>query len=547
MSVRPAHLVLSFSFVLCTLATGRLLAAAPEASTLFPAGGQMGQSVTVALGGNVKPWPVQVWSDDEHLTVEADKKEGQVAVTIGADARPGLHWLRFYNADGASPPRPFVVGTLPELSEQEPNNDLPRAQKLSAANLTVNGRLNPAGDLDTFAVELAAGQNLVADVDGEQPLGSPMDTVLQIVDPTGFVLAQNNDDVGLDPRIVYTAARGGPHYVRLFGYSSTPSTSLSLAGGDAFIYRLTLATDGLVDYAFPLSIERGAERSVALCGWGIGDELRSVKFSGSLLERAGPAGVLAAAHPRVGGAALVRVVDLPVLIEQEPNDRDRPQAVTLPVAISGRMDAPGDIDCFAFDAKRGQRLLIKAEARSLGFITDPVVMILNSEGAVLQTFDDSGQQRDPDAAFNIPADGRYRVAIRDLYRGGSPRHVYQLALRIDEPDFSLSLAAGEYTLAQGKTVEIPLTIDRRAGFAEEIAFEIRGLPEGVKLEAPVSQSKGDSAKGVKLKLSGGASLGGAPLEIVGRSTGDKKAERTAGRPLANWPAPWTQVWLTVGK
>ena len=49
-----------------------------------------------------------------------------------------------------------------------------------------------------------------------------MDAVLQVVSAKGFVLAQNNDAVGRDPRIVFEAPTTGTYIVRLFAFPSTP-------------------------------------------------------------------------------------------------------------------------------------------------------------------------------------------------------------------------------------------------------------------------------------------------------------------------------------
>lgn len=524
------------------LTVGPSLAAAPEATSLFPAGGQAGQTITVAVGGNVKPWPVTVWADDPRVIVTSDKKEGSVTIKLAADAPPGVHWLRFSNADGTSPPRPFLVGTSAELTEKDPNNELTAAQPLKDLPVVVNGKLAPAGDIDAYVVELQAGQTLVANVQADRPLGSPVDMIMQLVDPTGFVLAQNNDDVGLDPRITFTAARTGPHFLRLFGYSSTPSTSTGFGGGDNFIYRLTVTTGAFVDYAYPIAVERGDKRSVTLCGTNLPAAAATVQ----LADLARLDQTLVAFQSAVS-AAEVRVVDVPTAVEREPNDRAKPQAITLPLVLSGRCDQPGDSDAFEFTAKKGQRFVAKVEARGLGFPTDPVLMLYDEQNALVQTLDDQAKNLDCELAVAIRADGKYRLVMRDLYRNGSPRHAYLLSLSIDEPDYSLTLAATEYTLGVGKTLELPLTVDRRGSFAEEIAVEVRGLPEGVKVEANTSAAKGDTAKALKLKLSGAKAPFSGPLEIVGRSTGDKKLARTAGLALNYRIGRWSQVWLNVTK
>ena len=100
-----------------------------------------------------------------------------------------------------------------------------------SASTTVNGRLAKAGDVDGFAVSLTRGQTLVASLEAERPLGSPMDAVLQVVSPEGLVLAQNDDDVGRDPRIVFEAPSTGTYIVRLFAFPAKPDSSIRFAGG----------------------------------------------------------------------------------------------------------------------------------------------------------------------------------------------------------------------------------------------------------------------------------------------------------------------------
>src|SRR5690606_27885473 len=115
------------------------------------------------------------------LTVEPLEESGQFRVTAAADAAPGLYWIRLYDAEGASPPQPFYVGTLPEVNETEPNDDPQSAQVLDTSSVCVNGQLARGGDVDTFSVPLTAGQTLVARLDAHTALGSPMDAVLQVV------------------------------------------------------------------------------------------------------------------------------------------------------------------------------------------------------------------------------------------------------------------------------------------------------------------------------------------------------------------------------
>src|SRR5438034_1160854 len=99
------------------------VAAPPTVDYLFPAGGQRGTTVEVTAGGTFSSWPVKVHVESKGLRVRLGKESGKLSVAIAADAVPGTYWIRLYNDEGAALARPFIVGTLPEVLEKEPNDD----------------------------------------------------------------------------------------------------------------------------------------------------------------------------------------------------------------------------------------------------------------------------------------------------------------------------------------------------------------------------------------------------------------------------------------
>src|SRR5262249_59121116 len=127
--------------------------------------------------------------------------------------------------------------------------------------------LGKDGDVDVFAVELKKGQTLVASVMAHTVLRSPMDGVLQILSVDGFLLAQDDDFHGLDPQIVFPVPKDGRYLVRVFAFPQVPTAAIKFAGGDKFIYRLTLTTGPFADYAFPLAVSRAAPGDLHVVCW----------------------------------------------------------------------------------------------------------------------------------------------------------------------------------------------------------------------------------------------------------------------------------------
>lgn len=79
----------------------------------------------------------------------------------------------------------------PGAAEREPNDDVRRAQRLSVPAI-VNGRIDRAGDWDTFRFDGRQGTRLVAEVIARRA-GSPLDAVIELLDPAGRRVAANDD------------------------------------------------------------------------------------------------------------------------------------------------------------------------------------------------------------------------------------------------------------------------------------------------------------------------------------------------------------------
>ncbi|MCA9067997.1 MAG: PPC domain-containing protein, partial [Planctomycetaceae bacterium] len=222
--------------------TGSLYAEKPAVTGLYPAGGQVGQTLDVEPVGKLGSNPVKVWTDRKEVSAEVTKDGKKLQVSIAKEAKPGVYWLRVWNAEGASSLRPFIVGRLPEVQEKEPNETLSAAQAVDATGTVINGKLHKSGELDTYKVTLKKGQTLVADLVGNTILKSPMDAVLQVFSAEGFQLAHADDSPKLDPQLAYTAPKDGEYFVRVFAFPETPNSSIRYAGGADYIYRLTLTT-----------------------------------------------------------------------------------------------------------------------------------------------------------------------------------------------------------------------------------------------------------------------------------------------------------------
>ena len=501
--------------------------APPTLTYLHPAGAPRGTTVEITVGGTFERWPVQVWTSDKAISAKSGMDKGKLSITVAAEAVPGTYWLRLHDEQGASTLRPFVVGTLPDVLEKEPNDDLDKAQVIAASSV-VNGRLEKSGDVDLFSMKLKKGETLVASLDAHGTFRSSMDAILQVLSADGSVLEQNNDWSGLDPQIVCPIPKDGTYLVRLFAFPSSPDSTIRFAGGETYIYRLTLTTGPFVEYAMPLVIQRGPIQAIAPQGWNIPAGMNaSSKIEDDIATFHGP---------NLANTTRLRIVDHP------SRSSIPPEALAPPFSITTRLEKPGVADSIRIMVKKGQSLNIRVDSRELGLMVNPVIRVLDQAKMQLARVEQGPLNKDAELNFTPAADGEYRIQVQDLHGGSGFRHAYHLRVATPVPDFALAVASDRFALAPGTPLDIPVSITRIAGHSKEIALAAEGLPEGVKLEVlPIAKD----GKTVPLRLTADKSGPSGSFRIVGKAK-EPELTRKAKAPLADFETTTTDLWLAVG-
>ena len=131
------------------------------------------------------------------------------------------------------------------------------------------------------------------------------------------------------------------------------------------------------------------------------------------------------------------VGQLPEFCEKEPNQgaAEPNLAIPLPAVVNGQI-LPGDVDRFPFHARRGQRLVVVADARALiPYLADAVpgwfqatLALYDADGNELAYADDYRFYPDPVLSYDIPRDGAYVLEIKDAIYRGREDFVYRIAL-----------------------------------------------------------------------------------------------------------------------
>lgn len=503
------------------------LSAPPTLEHLYPVALARGTTNQVAAIGKFEPWPATFWVTGQGVTITATTNKPTVEIVVSADAEAGPRLVRAFTADGASAPRFLVVAEEAMVAEVEPNDERSKAQAITNAPAWINGRLDKNGDVDQFAVDLAAGQTLVATLQA-YVLQSPVDAALRLFDPRGVEVQFNHDDGRtLDPRLVFPAERAGRHTLQVFGFAHPAGSEVRFTGNDKCVYRLHIASGPAVNHPVPLGAQRGVSNLWSVVGWNLPASTNSVTVQVPAL-----ADDVTWWQPPWNGFQLGPRLPVgigPERVEVEPNSEAKSaQSIPVPGAVTGRIDPVGDVDRFAFSARKDERLLLIVQSAALGFPLDPWLAVENADGKELARNDDA-DSADPRLEWTAPADGQFLAAVGSLLRRGSAEHCYRLSVEPAVPDFRATVEGAGFTLSAGSTNEIKVAIARRHGHTGKLTVRPEGLPAGIEGSAVEVAEKGTEAV-LRWSAPTNAAAFNGPVRLVVAGEG---RERTAVFALAS--------------
>lgn len=442
-------------FVAATAAT----AGTPRLAKLTPPGGQRGTTVEVEFSGKHLDAPREILFYESGIGVESlEVVETAVApngktvpvepglrvrakLKIAADCPLGAHGLRLRTADGLTEYHRFFVGPFPTVEEGElptKRNDTRATATAVSPNVTVSGKLNEPTDVDLYRVEVKRGQRVSAEIEAARlgvDRGIP-DLHLAIYDADGKKLAAADDSALFvqDPVLSVLADRDGPYFVEV--------RHSTYAAADS--YRLHVGTFSRPTGIYPAGGPVGEQLKVQILGdpKGVWEQVVALpKAAGDFAFVAVSDGVSTPSANRLRASAF------PNALEAEPNDT--PETVSgavpeLPVAFNGIIAKPGDVDCFRFRAKKGERFVFHAMAQTLGSPLDPVIWVqaVGGKGGRQRATDSrpnqlgfapaNGLNRESlDAAleFVAAADGEYILGVEDERGEGGADFVYRVEAR----------------------------------------------------------------------------------------------------------------------
>ena len=422
-----------------------------------------------------------------------------IEVAIDADVPPGDRVLRIGTAAGLTNPLRFEVGALPEVSEQEPNDQINGDSHLFHADssysssqmneigdcphlfdlpVLLNGQILP-GDVDRFRFRARQGQKLVMAVQARRLIPYLADAVpgwfqatLALYDSKGKEVAFADDyRFDPDPVLFYEVPKDGEYVLEI--------RDSIYRGREDFVYRIAVGEQPFITHMFPLGGCVGEKAVASIDGWNLPEKrLRLDTLPGEDCIRHATLSGNGWTSNRVSYA----VDTLPECDEREPNDSPKhAQRMALPRIVNGRIGQPGDVDVFRFKGRTGDEVVAEVYARRLNSPLDSLLRLTDTSGRVLEWNDDHEDkeagllthQADSCLRARVPEDGVYYVYLSDSQNHGEDDYAYRLRLGPPRPDFAILATPSSVSVPAGRSAVLCMHAIRKDGFDGDIELALK--------------------------------------------------------------------------
>jgi WD domain, G-beta repeat len=325
----------------------------PTISKISPDSGVRGQTIRVILEGQRLDTATAIQSTGitaKILSVSPTLLEAELS--IAANAAVGANPILAKSADGTSPSVNFIVDRFVPIPEKG-NTDSARSAMMVTLPTTILGSIDRAGDIDYFAFQAKAGEQVGVHV---VTTNGKLDPKLSLTDAEGSSLAESESNM-----LGYVIPKAGRYAIAI--------RDKEYRGNAEMTYRLHIGDVPVVTTVFPLAVSKGKEIDVHVDGVNLG-EAKPMRLKVPMDAVVGSR----IAVP-LGGASVI-VGEFPSTIVTEFGTELR----SLPATADGILAKPGETQTIKFRAKTGDRLLIETHARRLGSPLDSSIEILDATG-----------------------------------------------------------------------------------------------------------------------------------------------------------------------
>ena len=520
----------------------------PEVLSVFPLGGQRGDTTAVELKGRLLKGAHTLLFDCEELQAHVTRieeieladsmqesqdqeksqaKRGQrvwLSLSVGKEARIGAHRFYLVTPHGVSNPSWLQVHSQPNVRETKKSGEKRvEAQELKPP-MIANGTISQNGEVDYYEFVGVAGREWLIEVGsgigGFDPTLTLYEPAGSWFDPERLIRLAYNDEpnrmAGQTARLRHRFVRNGRYVVAVGAFVNrvNPHSHYQLRISPTRESSSVREKEFTQATAHPEPLD-WKERDFSR---GIDAGRLKVLRSRTVSRPEGPSqepviqpssADVSNNGPVPEGRSLKGTVADSILSvwEQEPNNSPgNGLSLQLPVLIEGKVQRPGDVDYFRLrvESKTAVAFEIDSSQRKVGDFS-PWMGVVGGDGKELLTNlyvrlggdgDDWVQTLEPKIVYTFEQAGEYDLWIRDLTSNqGDDQFLYRLLIRPQVPHVGeVSIPQDRLNLIQGEAKKLTVTISREEGFEGEVAIAVKNLPSGVKVlpAAELEEAEGPS-------------------------------------------------------
>ncbi len=460
-----------------TLISSVAQARPPEIRNVNVRGFQIGQPTVVTIdGADLLPAP-KLWLNAISVAAVIDDKQSNVnrlvlTATLPNETAPGVAQLRLATNDGVSNSVTVALDRLPQL---------PIAETIAALPASLHGSV-PGSGVSKTSFTGKAGEDVLIEVEAKR-LGSKLRPVVHLYDAQRVQVAwvMPSRTLAGDCRIATKLPRDGQYTIEIHDLQYAPP-------GVSF-FRLKVGQWQFADLAFPPAVTRGQEIALELLGTAGGAKLPfKAPADGDVIPTVFPnPQVASGSPPSVLLSSLTELVESIVAaggapVASQASSTGEPPVPTIPVAISGRLDAPGQLDQYRFAVMPGAKLTLEVFAERLGSRIDAVLELRNKDGGVLASNDDGPTSFDSRLEFTVPAGlDTLVVVLRDALEIANEQAIYRLVVTNTDkptPEVTATAKSDVTNVASGESQVFEVNVARR-GYDGPLQLSLGQLPPGV--------------------------------------------------------------------
>jgi hypothetical protein len=358
----------------------------------------------------------------------------------------------------------------------------------------------------------------------------------------GTLAASDNNDYYADPALAYRFDQEGDYLLEI--------RDVRYQGNQYWEYCIEASSRPLVECVFPLAVTAGQADVIQPLGALLADSAR-IQWTPPGTLRSGVHWLQLPMGEEPSNPVPVVLTDAALAGEFDaPNDApSAAQVVSIPCGINGRIDREGDVDCYAFEAKKGDRFSFEVIARRVQSALDSHLRILDEKGKQLALNDDLklGKRTYSDSWIEnwiAPADGKYVIEVRDVNLYGGPLYPYFLKVTPSEPYFEPYLDSDKTQIGPGGCAALFVRAERKNGFTGEIQLAVGGLPTGI--SASCGRILPDKGQDGCIVLQADPDANMAVANIVVTGTAMHKAADGRERCLSATATTYQEIYLPGG-